>query len=449
MTIEQIRQVSACERPVQLSGLARHVDSDGVITKSDHVAAYASCKTRRASQCEPCSTLYRHDARHLIAAGLRGGKGVDEEVAKTPAHFVTFTAPSFGLVHSVNGHKCFPRRKAETCEHGVLLVCWQVHTKGDAAVGQPFCVDCYDYESAVMWNNAAPALWRTTRINIDRMLCSMLGLRVTTKATDRPFTTQYVKVAEFQARGLVHFHVAIRVDGLSDDENKTRRAAQRALATAEPDQPGYLAHDLYEKQQFVASLLASAITQAARQAHVTAVNGQGVQWGEQLDIKSITANDDSDEQDQPDVSRQKVSNYLSKYATKGSDTDDKLAKRFRNENELQFLQVNTHLARMVRTSWNLNNKHADARLDAWSHQFGYRGHFLTKSRGWSTTFKALRQVRKDHQERKRKASWQALNPDVVQHIVTKWTFDGSGYRNGFDDAVAEALRNKPRSNRAA
>ncbi len=50
-------------------------------------------------RCPSCATLYRGDARHLVRAGLEGGKGVDESVANHPAVFMTLTAPGFGAVH--------------------------------------------------------------------------------------------------------------------------------------------------------------------------------------------------------------------------------------------------------------------------------------------------------------------------------------------------------------
>jgi len=46
--------------------------------------------------CPPSAERYRGDAYQLLAACLRGGKGMAEH----PAVFGTFTAPSFGLVHT-------------------------------------------------------------------------------------------------------------------------------------------------------------------------------------------------------------------------------------------------------------------------------------------------------------------------------------------------------------
>jgi hypothetical protein len=57
-----------------------------------------ACGNRRASVCPACSETYRDDTFHLILSGLRGGKGVPEEVSAHPRVFATFTAPSFGAV---------------------------------------------------------------------------------------------------------------------------------------------------------------------------------------------------------------------------------------------------------------------------------------------------------------------------------------------------------------
>ncbi len=53
-----------------------------------------ACGNRRASVCPSCSATYQADSFQLLAAGLRGGKGVPETVAAHPRLFVTFTAPS-------------------------------------------------------------------------------------------------------------------------------------------------------------------------------------------------------------------------------------------------------------------------------------------------------------------------------------------------------------------
>jgi len=104
--LDLARSTGWCERPVRLAGTTHQIDpGTGEILYSYTTAAepdghlLKACGTRRATVCEPCSATYRADAWHLIAAGLRGGKGVPEDTATHPTLFVTLTAPSFGPVH--------------------------------------------------------------------------------------------------------------------------------------------------------------------------------------------------------------------------------------------------------------------------------------------------------------------------------------------------------------
>ena len=39
-----------------------------------------ACGTRRESRCPSCAATYRADAYQLLAAGLKGGKGVPETI---------------------------------------------------------------------------------------------------------------------------------------------------------------------------------------------------------------------------------------------------------------------------------------------------------------------------------------------------------------------------------
>jgi hypothetical protein len=212
---------AGCLRPIRLRDTIRDLDPatgevvhaldtddtpDGVI--------YLPCGDRRSSVCPPCAEIYRADTYQLIRAGLAGGKGVPESVSTHTSVFATFTAPSFGPVHTrveLPGGKiarCRPRRKTSCCPHGYKLSCGQRHKETDACLGQPLCPDCYDYNAAVVWNARAPELWRCTIISLRRQLAKMArkhGARV---------KLSYAKVAEFQRRGLIHFHAIFRLDGI-------------------------------------------------------------------------------------------------------------------------------------------------------------------------------------------------------------------------------------------
>jgi hypothetical protein len=85
---ELVAQAGYCHHPIRLAGRVEHADRqtgevrqvydsgrepDGVLLKA--------CGTRRESRCPSCAATYRADAYQLLAAGLKGGKGVPESVA--------------------------------------------------------------------------------------------------------------------------------------------------------------------------------------------------------------------------------------------------------------------------------------------------------------------------------------------------------------------------------
>src|SRR5438034_6291767 len=178
---------------------------------------------RRAARCRSCASWYRRDAFHLVAAGLRGDKGIPDSVESHPKVFATFTAPSFGAVHvrRVKGRKtlpCRPRDKARVCPHGVRVGCSVRHAEGDPAIGTPLCLECFDAEGQVIWNAMAPALWHRTWTYFSRELAAVMGM--SHRKLLGLVKPRMVKVAEYQRRGAVHFHAIIRLDAAppADDQ---------------------------------------------------------------------------------------------------------------------------------------------------------------------------------------------------------------------------------------
>jgi hypothetical protein len=60
----------------------------------------------------------------------------------------------------------------------------------------------------VVWNAHAPELWRRTVIGLRR------ALDKTARAHGARVRLSYAKAAEFQHRGLIHFHAIFRLDGI-------------------------------------------------------------------------------------------------------------------------------------------------------------------------------------------------------------------------------------------
>ena len=132
--------------------------------------------------------------------------------------FVTLTAPSFGPVHTRRARRRTGSRGAagrgatrRSARTACALSCGAVHDEDDPCLGEPLCPECFDYAGAVVWNNALGELWRRTTIYLPRALARLTGM-TQKRAARAACASSYVKVAEYQRRGLVHLHVVIRLD---------------------------------------------------------------------------------------------------------------------------------------------------------------------------------------------------------------------------------------------
>src|SRR5581483_3418683 len=148
------------------------------------------------------------------------------------------------------------------------ISCGHRHGENDPRLGRALCPDCYDYQAAVLFNAHAGDLWRRFTTYLPRHLARLAG--TTQKALRAAVRIRYVKVAEYQARGVVHFHAIIRLD----------RAPAPGLENAyDPPDPF-----------FTADLLCDAIRQAAAAVIVTADTGDGcpavrLSFGAQTDAR--------------------------------------------------------------------------------------------------------------------------------------------------------------------
>ena len=93
----------------------------------------------------------------------------------------------------------------------------------------------------------------------------------------------------------------------------------------------------------------------------------------------------------------------------------------------------------------------DRRLAACAHAFGYRGHCLTKSRRWSTTFTALRQAREGHVREQLLARGDRAQCELAQlgdaERVTAFEFVGVGHLTTADAWLAAQAAARARENR--
>jgi hypothetical protein len=423
---EQVAATGYCVHPVRLRGRVEHADAATgelrTVYSTDRepdATLLKACGNRRASVCPSCSATYQADQFHLLAAGLRGGKGIPETVSGHSRLFVTFTAPSFGQVHSRRAqgllvHPCHPYRQGQRCPHGRRAGCWQRHNGDDPRLGEPLCPRCYQAGAQVLWNALAGRLWSRTTIYVYRALAQLVGL--TEGELRRLVRVSFAKVAEYQKRGAVHFHAIIRLDAATDCG---------CPACVVPP------------AGFTAELLEAAVRRAAEAVAVSCRldEDQGVtliaRWGEQLDIRHITETDDDKE-----LTAEQVAGYVAKYATKSTEALGVTLSHRIGEAELEELDVPAHVAELIRACFELGARPslAGLRLRAWAHMLGFGGHFSTKSRRYSTTLGALRRARIAYAIHRRRGNalpldaWGRPEADQAVMVVAAWSYIGSGYQ---------------------
>jgi hypothetical protein len=414
---DQIRRTGGCADPIHLTGWVLHKDK----TTGELLHHYSTehepggrlrvaCGNRRASRCPACAWTYAGDTYHLMRAGLAGdeAKDIPATVRDHPRVFTTLTAPSFGPVHN--------RPDRGTCRCGTR------HTADDPALGTALDPATYDYAGAVLFNNHAGELWVRFTNRLRREIAARAGL--TQRDLKEVCRVSYGKVAEFQKRGAVHFHAVIRLDG--------------------PDGP-----DSAPPSWASTNLLTDAIRAAAAHSYTSvSVPTAGDQpartfrWGTQLDVRPVKAFGDGS-----DLTEQAVASYVAKYATKAAENTGTLDRRIGELSELDRHGVPDHARRLITACRDLDKLYPDRRLWAWAHMLGFRGHFSSKSRRYSTTLGALRQARADYRaDQERQAlGLDEREPDTVL-VLADWQYAGHGHTPG-ESALAATIRRHIELNR--
>jgi hypothetical protein len=245
-----------------------------------------------------------------------------------------------------------------------------------------------------MWNALATRLWTRTVQLVNRAVASQLN--ISQRQWPDHGRVSVAKVAEYQARGLVHFHAIFRIDGHEQTDDLPAGAN--------------------------ADILCQAIRDAACTARVippecpTEGGLELMKWGEQLDLRPIIS---TEILDQTSLSDGQVAGYIAKYATKGADASGTVnrpiacrscsglghetdtqrrcgqCKGTGGRHVLDHLHMSRHARAMIETCWRLggHTELEELRLRPWAHMLGFRGHFSTKTRRYSTTLGCLRQAR--------------------------------------------------------
>jgi hypothetical protein len=446
---EQVAQTGYCTHPVRLRGTVEHADPQTGEVRTVYstdpepdATLLKACGNRRAAVCPSCSAIYQADSFQLVAAGLRGGKGLPKRVARHPRLFVTFTAPSFGQVHTRKAqgllvYPCHPYQQGATCPHGRRAGCWQRHNEDDPRLGEPLCGRCYQAGAQVLWNALAGRLWSRTTIYLYRTLAKAAGM--TEAELRRTVRISFAKVAEYQKRGAVHFHAVIRLDAATD-------CACPACVLPPPE-------------EFTAGLLEEAVKEAAATVAVACppVNeDHGVtlvaRWGEQLHVRHLTRDDG---QDDKKLLAEQVAGYVAKYATKSTEALGITLDHRIGEAELEDLDLPAHVAELVRACFELGNRAGlvGLRLRKWAHMLGFGGHFSSKSRRYSTTLGALRRARVAYAVRRRRGdtlpldAWGRPEDDQAVIVVATWSYVGQGYQTTGEAWLAASAAARAREER--
>jgi hypothetical protein len=416
---DQIRRTGGCSDPIHLQGstVTRDAASGQVLhsysTDTEPGGRLRiACGNRRASRCPSCAWTYAGDTYHLIRAGLVGDpdKGTPHTIRDHPRVFATLTAPSFGRVHN--------RPDTGRCRCGVR------HPEDAAELGTPLDPSSYDYAGAVLWNNHASELWRYFTIYLRREIAKRAGL--TQKEAKEQSRVSFGKVAEYQKRGAVHFHAVIRFDGPDGPDSPPPAWATLDLLTAA----------IRAARKRVAVDVPAAGDQPART----------LRWGVKLDVQPIKAFGSGE-----DITEQKVAAYVAKYATKAAETTGTVDRRIGNKEALVLLDVPDHPARLIAACLDLHALYPDRKLRDWAHMLGFRGHFSTKSRRYSTTLGALRQTRADYRATQQREALGLPDPDdeeATTLTLAHWSYAGHGHTPG-ESWLAANIRRDIQHNREA
>jgi hypothetical protein len=438
---EQAARVGHCAHPIRLTGQQHTVHAASGSILSTFASAslpdkvlYVRCNNRRASWCPSCSRTYQGDTWHLLKAGAAGGdKGVPESVASHPMVFATLTAPSFGPVHAAKKpgsktQRCRPRTRGEVCRHGKSLSCMEIHAEHDLLAGQPFCADCYDYDAHVIWQWWAPELWRRFTIALPRLIAKWLD--VTQRQARKLVRVSFAKVGEYQARGVIHFHAIIRLDGPPTDEENF----PSPLVDVDSDWLTELVEQAVGSVEYLAPLVSRAAP------------GYLLRFGVQVDARPVhrrAGRDDLSGAIHPET----VAAYIAKYSTKSAADLDPGTR-----------PANPHLARVRAAVVQLAELACGTYppglpkppnpyllLGKWAHMLAFRGHFASKSRRYSTTMGRLRSARRRF-ERARAFSPDgvvdiaSLDQDLAQDpttlVINDWRFVGTGWMTEGDRVLA-------------
>jgi len=276
-------------------------------------------------------------------------------------------------------------------------------------------------------------LWRRFTTYLPRRLAALGGM--TLKAFREQLAVRYVKVTEYQARGVVHFHAVIRLDQAGD--------------AYQPPGPFW-----------TADLLAQAIDQAAATVVLAVAPEPGqpaamLAFGPRTDTRPIRPGSALPATGTV-LPGQAVANYIAKYVTKTLTATGLPDRRIRLLADIDRLRCHWHYKQMMTTAWQLADDQADGdqRYRKWAHALGYGGHCLTKSRRYSVTFGQLRGACAEHRRLLRHPDgehdpWGRPLDETTVLVLKVWSYAGTGHLTATEADLATASAARAREHQAA
>jgi hypothetical protein len=219
------------------------------------------------------------------------------------------------------------------------------------------------------------------------------------------FRVSFAKVVEYQSRGSVHLHAVFRIDVLTSDDRLT------------------------ELDSIMFGKLISSVARRIAVPCPEAVGGTA-RFGEQIDVRPLPESDER--------TRRRIAGYLAKYATKSSDADGLLDRKVKSLRDLRRRGLSPHLHRMAASSWGLEVRSGcrDLGLRRSTHALGFRGHWLTKSRAWSTTFAALRAERMEWKARQVDDALEGGTSHDDVMLIRSWSYFNHGWESQGEGELA-------------
>ena len=247
-----------------------------------------------------------------------------------------------------------------------------------------------------------------------------------------------VKVAEYQGRGAIHFHAIIRLDAAPPEDDPE--------AVAPPP------------QEFTVEKLEEAVRAARDSAVVScpelAALGKfdtSIRWGSAIDVRVIRGGRPGR------LTHEAVAAYISLYSVKFSEALGLPQSRIEDDDDIEALDAPEHVRKLVWACCLLSRREelAELRLPDHAHGLGFGGHFLTKSRRYSTTMAALRKVRCDHVRKQLLGengvvldAWGRPEDGGPVEVVRRWQYMGWGYRSVGEAWLAATAAARAREQRA-